>query len=151
MQYAYPADELMPLSCEGRTRGVTKSRGEVDDALGNFQLTLIDSLDTLALLGYVDDFKEAVVKLNKTLNLDGDFVISTFETNIRVLGGLLGGHAMALELAEMGKMDVRSFQLDLFNRNFSMTIASCVLRKSWATSFFQRSTRQREFPCLGST
>lgn len=105
MQYAYPADELMPLSCEGRTRGVTKSRGEVDDALGNFQLTLIDSLDTLALLGYVDDFKEAIVKLNKTLNLDGDFVISTFETNIRVLGGLLGGHAMALELAEMGKMD----------------------------------------------
>lgn len=114
MQYAYPADELMPLSCEGRTRGVTKSRGEVDDALGNFQLTLIDSLDTLALLGYVDDFKEAIVKLNKTLNLDGDFVISTFETNIRVLGGLLGGHAMALELAEMGKMDVRSVPLDLF-------------------------------------
>ena len=37
MQNAYPADELMPLSCAGRTRGKTPSRGDVDDALGNFQ------------------------------------------------------------------------------------------------------------------
>lgn len=105
MQYAYPADELMPLSCKGRTRGITPSRGDVDDALGDFQLTLVDTLDTLALLGYVDEFQDAITKLNKTLNLDGNFVISTFETNIRMLGGLLGGHSMALELADMGKMD----------------------------------------------
>ena len=31
---AYPADELMPLSCKGRVRGVDPSRGDVDDALG---------------------------------------------------------------------------------------------------------------------
>ena len=32
--YAYPADELMPLSCKGRVRGIDRSRGSVDEALG---------------------------------------------------------------------------------------------------------------------
>lgn len=49
MKYAYPADELMPLSCKGRFRGVEANRGDVDDALGNFSLTLIDTLDTLVV------------------------------------------------------------------------------------------------------
>ena len=34
MNHAYPADELMPLSCKGRYRGVDQSRGDIDDALG---------------------------------------------------------------------------------------------------------------------
>ncbi|VDM09962.1 unnamed protein product [Wuchereria bancrofti] len=34
MKYAYPHDELMPLSCKGRQRGVTPPRGDIDDALG---------------------------------------------------------------------------------------------------------------------
>eukprot|EP00118_Oscarella_pearsei_P013365 m.106224 g.106224 ORF g.106224 m.106224 type:complete len:120 (+) comp37256_c0_seq13:23-382(+) len=34
MEYAYPADELMPLSCKGRVRGRDPARGDVDDALG---------------------------------------------------------------------------------------------------------------------
>lgn len=32
--HAYPADELMPLSCRGRYRDVEPNRGDVDDALG---------------------------------------------------------------------------------------------------------------------
>lgn len=32
--HAYPADELMPLTCRGRVRGLEPSRGDVDDALG---------------------------------------------------------------------------------------------------------------------
>ena len=32
--FAYPADELMPLSCKGRVRGLDRSRGSVDEALG---------------------------------------------------------------------------------------------------------------------
>lgn len=50
MKYAYPADELMPLSCKGRFRGIETNRGDVDDALGNFSLTLIDTLDTLVVI-----------------------------------------------------------------------------------------------------
>lgn len=33
-EHAYPADELMPLTCRGRIRGQEPSRGDVDDALG---------------------------------------------------------------------------------------------------------------------
>jgi len=32
--YAYPADELMPLSCRGRVRGLEPNRGDIDDSLG---------------------------------------------------------------------------------------------------------------------
>ncbi len=34
MENAFPADELMPLSCRGRYRGVELNRGDIDDALG---------------------------------------------------------------------------------------------------------------------
>jgi hypothetical protein len=34
MDNAYPADELMPLSCKGRFRGREPNRGDIDDALG---------------------------------------------------------------------------------------------------------------------
>lgn len=32
--FAYPADELMPLSCKGRYRGIEENRGDIDDAMG---------------------------------------------------------------------------------------------------------------------
>lgn len=31
---AYPADELMPLSCKGRYRGSERDRGDIDSTLG---------------------------------------------------------------------------------------------------------------------
>ena len=34
--HAYPADELMPLTCKGRVRGQDKGRGDIDNALGRF-------------------------------------------------------------------------------------------------------------------
>jgi mannosidase alpha-like ER degradation enhancer 3 len=34
MENAYPADELMPLSCKGRYRDTQPSRGDIDDSLG---------------------------------------------------------------------------------------------------------------------
>nr|XP_022322895.1 ER degradation-enhancing alpha-mannosidase-like protein 3 [Crassostrea virginica] len=95
MKYAFPADELMPLSCKGRYRGTEPSRGDVDDTLGNFTLTLIDTLDTLAVMGQVEKFESAVKLVIDYAKFDSDIIVSVFETNIRVLGGLLGGHVMA--------------------------------------------------------
>ncbi|XP_051868114.1 ER degradation-enhancing alpha-mannosidase-like protein 3 [Pristis pectinata] len=103
MEHAYPADELMPLTCRGRVRGLEPSRGDVDDALGKFSLTLVDTLDTLALLNQVEEFEVAVKKVINDVHLDNDIVVSVFETNIRVLGGLLGGHAMATILKEQSE------------------------------------------------
>ncbi|XP_054569478.1 ER degradation-enhancing alpha-mannosidase-like protein 3 [Eptesicus fuscus] len=103
MDHAYPADELMPLTCRGRIRGEEPSRGDVDDALGKFSLTLIDSLDTLVVLNKTKEFEDAVKKVLRDVNLDNDVVVSVFETNIRVLGGLLGGHSLAIMLKEKGE------------------------------------------------
>lgn len=104
MDHAYPADELMPLTCRGRVRGLEPSRGDIDDALGKFSLTLIDTLDTLALLNKTVEFEEAVRRVVADVRLDNDIVVSVFETNIRVLGGLLGGHSMAVMQKENGRM-----------------------------------------------
>ncbi|GMR31177.1 hypothetical protein PMAYCL1PPCAC_01372 [Pristionchus mayeri] len=95
MKYAWPADELMPLTCAGRVRGVTPSRGDVDDSLGNFSLTLIDTLDTLIVVGAYDEFEDAVKKVVENVRFDSDLIVSVFETNIRVLGGLISGHLMS--------------------------------------------------------
>nr|DBA18211.1 TPA: hypothetical protein GDO54_016486 [Pyxicephalus adspersus] len=93
MQHAYPADELMPLTCRGRIRGQEPSRGDVDDALGN-------NIILFQVLNKTQEFEDAVRKVINDVNLDNDIVVSVFETNIRVLGGLLGGHSVALMLKE---------------------------------------------------
>ncbi|XP_044751179.1 ER degradation-enhancing alpha-mannosidase-like protein 3 [Coccinella septempunctata] len=100
MDNAYPADELMPLSCKGRYRGLSPNRGDIDDCLGNFSLTLIDSLDTLVLLGDLSEFERAVKLVISDVSFDNDIVVSVFETNIRVLGGLLSAHILAYYLQE---------------------------------------------------
>nr|XP_029545039.1 ER degradation-enhancing alpha-mannosidase-like protein 3 isoform X3 [Oncorhynchus nerka] len=103
MKYAYPADELMPLSCRGRVRGLEPNRGDIDDSLGKFSLTLIDTLDTLVVLNKLDEFEDAVRRTLRDVRLDNDVVVSVFETNIRVLGGLLGAHTMADMLRQRGE------------------------------------------------
>uniref|UniRef100_A0A3Q2YG88 alpha-1,2-Mannosidase n=1 Tax=Hippocampus comes TaxID=109280 RepID=A0A3Q2YG88_HIPCM len=102
MKYAYPADELMPLSCKGRVRGQEPNRGDIDESLGKFSLTLIDTLDTLVVLNKLDEFEDGVRKAVRDVRLDSDVVVSVFETNIRVLGGLLGAHVMADLLRQRG-------------------------------------------------
>ena len=86
MEKAFPADELMPLSCRGRFRGKEPNRGDIDDALGNFSLTLIDSLDTLVVLGDLDEFERGVKLVIDNVSFDQDVIVSVFETNIRVVG-----------------------------------------------------------------
>lgn len=98
MDNAYPADELMPLSCKGRWKGVTPSRGDMDDALGNFSLTLVDSLDTLVILGDFSEFSNAIKLVIRDVVFDQNIVVSVFETNIRMLGGLLSAHVLATAL-----------------------------------------------------
>ena len=62
MDNAFPADELMPLSCQGRFRGVQPDRGDLDDALGkwgvlNFcDIWLFSAFDFPS--GYLKKFKE---------------------------------------------------------------------------------------------
>uniref|UniRef100_A0AAQ4PSX2 alpha-1,2-Mannosidase n=1 Tax=Gasterosteus aculeatus aculeatus TaxID=481459 RepID=A0AAQ4PSX2_GASAC len=74
--YAWGHDELRPIS---------RSFGEWF-GLG---LTLIDSLDTMWILGLKEEFAEARDWVEKELSFDKNVDVNLFETTIRVLGGLL--------------------------------------------------------------
>ncbi|KAJ2774135.1 hypothetical protein IWQ56_000705, partial [Coemansia nantahalensis] len=99
MEYAFPFDELRPMSCEGRGRDrADPTNFGVNDVLGDYLLTLVDSLDTLAILGDRAGFARAV---GNTLAYLPDFNIDShvqvFEVTIRMLGGLLSAHIIATD------------------------------------------------------
>ena len=80
---AWGKDEIKPVS------GTYSSFPLRDHHLG---LTLIEALDTLWVMGLDDEFNAGVdwVKANANFDVDGD--VSVFETNIRLVGGLLSAH-----------------------------------------------------------
>ncbi|RXN30895.1 ER degradation-enhancing alpha-mannosidase 2 [Labeo rohita] len=83
LENAYPYDELRPLTCDGQ------------DTWGSFSLTLIDALDTLLILGNHTEFQRVAALLQDTVDFDIDVNASVFETNIRVVGGLLSAHLLS--------------------------------------------------------
>lgn len=52
----------------------------------SFSMTLVDSLDTLAIIGDYDEFEHAVKLVIDNVKLDNDIIVSVFETNIRMVG-----------------------------------------------------------------
>lgn len=79
-KYAFGADELLPLS---------NSPGSYWGGLG---VTLVDSLDTLWLMGLYDEFWEARDWVRDELSFDNVGAVSVFEVTIRSLGGLLSAY-----------------------------------------------------------
>ncbi|XP_075966578.1 ER degradation-enhancing alpha-mannosidase-like protein 1 [Anarhichas minor] len=95
MKYAFPEDELNPIDCEGRGPDVLNpSNININDALGNYSLTLIDTLDTLLVLGNVTEFQKAVKLVIDTVSFDKDSTVQVFEANIRILGSLISSHIL---------------------------------------------------------
>ena len=80
--YAWGRDELLPVS---------QHYNEWFD-LG---LTLVDSLDTLWLMGLEKEFKEARDWVESSLDVSPDQFVNVFETTIRVLGGLLSAYHLS--------------------------------------------------------
>ncbi|RHZ53364.1 uncharacterized protein CDV56_100679 [Aspergillus thermomutatus] len=120
IKYAFPEDELRPLSCRPLVRDRDNpAHAELNDVLGNYSLTLIDSLSSLAILSSSPDegqrawnhFQDGVsdfVKLygdgsdgpagqgERAKGFDIDSKVQVFETVIRGLGGLLSAHLFAV-------------------------------------------------------
>jgi mannosidase alpha-like ER degradation enhancer 2 len=87
MYHAYPASEIQPLTCTGTSFSLVKLPA----------LTLVDSLDTLLVLGNTTEFARSIERLRTLGNMFAvNQNVSVFETNIRVLGGLLSAHQMAV-------------------------------------------------------
>ncbi|THV64217.1 hypothetical protein D6D28_10076 [Aureobasidium pullulans] len=134
-QFAYPDDELRPLSCLPLTRDrVNPAHIEVNDVLGNYSLSVVDSLSTLAILASnpesdldhynaLDDFQEYVELVieeygdgspgpagqgRRARGFDLDSKVQVFETTIRGLGGLLSAHLFAI-----GELPIRGYEPDI--------------------------------------
>ncbi len=61
-------------------------------------VTLVDTLDTLVVLGNYSEFRHAVdLVVRVTPNFNYDVNVSLFETTIRMVGGLLSAHLMAID------------------------------------------------------
>lgn len=126
IKHAFPEDELRPLTCRPLTRDrANPAHIELNDALGNYSLTLIDSLSTLAILasspsagfdrqkkalGYFQTAIAALVENYgdgtdgpagqgvRAKGFDLNSKVQVFETVIRGVGGLLSAHEFAVGL-----------------------------------------------------
>jgi len=132
MKHAFPEDELRPLTCAPLTRDrQNPAHIEVNDVLGNYSLTLIDSLSTLAILASspppsdrgrnkpLEDFQDGIRSLVehygdgtkgpggqgiRARGFDLDSKVQIFETVIRGVGGLLSAHQFAV-----GDLPIRGY------------------------------------------
>ena len=80
-KYAWGKDELLPLSHKSST-------------WFNLGLTIVDSLDTMWLMGLTDEFNESREWVSKMV-IAQDRDVNIFETTIRVLGGLLSAYHLS--------------------------------------------------------
>lgn len=98
-KHGWGKDEVAPLS------------GGYKTTFGGWAATLVDSLDTLYIMGFRDEFEEALGAVEAIdFSTPGQEVLNVFETTIRYLGGLLSAYDLsqrkvllqkALELGEV--------------------------------------------------
>lgn len=82
-KFAWGQDELQPQSKSGV------------NSFGGLGATLIDSLDTLYIMGLDEQFQKAREWVANTLDFNKDYDASVFETTIRVVGGLLSAYDLS--------------------------------------------------------
>ncbi|CAN6701488.1 unnamed protein product [Malus baccata var. baccata] len=82
-KYAWGQDELQPQSKNGV------------NSFGGLGATLVDSLDTLYIMGLHEQFQKAREWVATSLDFDKDYEASVFETTIRVVGGLLSAYDLS--------------------------------------------------------
>ncbi|XP_068598885.1 ER degradation-enhancing alpha-mannosidase-like protein 1 [Brachionichthys hirsutus] len=117
MKYAFPEDELNPIDCQGRGPDVQNpSNININDVLGNYSLTLVDTLDTLLVLGNVTEFHKAVKLVIDTVSFDKDSTVQVFEANIRILGSLISSHILLTDPKHpFGKVDFEDYDNELLH------------------------------------
>lgn len=80
-KHAWLHDELSPITATHR------------DAFGGWAATLVDSLDTLVIMGMDNEFEEALAALDRIdFTTTEENQINIFETTIRYIGGFLGAY-----------------------------------------------------------
>ncbi|XP_054990940.1 ER degradation-enhancing alpha-mannosidase-like protein 1 [Sorex araneus] len=124
MAHAFPQDELNPIHCRGRgpDRG-DPSNLNINDVLGNYSLTLVDALDTLAIMGNSSEFQKAVRLVIDTVSFDRDSTVQVFEATIRVLGSLLSAHRIITDAKQpFGDMAVKGYDNELLHMAHDLAV-----------------------------
>lgn len=65
---------------------------------------IVDSLDTMILMNLTSRVQTAREWITKSLTWDQDQDVNTFETTIRMMGGLLGAHYLSSEFPELAPL-----------------------------------------------
>jgi hypothetical protein len=81
-KFAWGKDELKPISQQSAS-------------WFNLGLTIIDSLDTIYIMGLSDIFKEAKDWVTSSLDFNVDRFNNLFEITIRIMGGLLSAYSLS--------------------------------------------------------
>ncbi|TDZ60807.1 Mannosyl-oligosaccharide 1,2-alpha-mannosidase [Colletotrichum trifolii] len=89
-RYAWGYDEYHPIAKTGRQMA-PKGLGWI----------IVDSLDTMILMNQTSRLAQARQWLSKDLTYDQDQDVNTFETTIRMLGGLLSAHYLSNEYPQL--------------------------------------------------
>ncbi|TFK32630.1 glycoside hydrolase family 47 protein [Crucibulum laeve] len=126
MKHAYPFDELLGLS------------GGKSNKFNGWGVTLVDSLDTMWLMGLKQEFLSATQEVaNQQFRMrTRSDVAAFFETVIRYLGGLLSAYALSGETVFLSRADeLGSHLLPVFNGTASGFPAYAVNFDTGRTSF----------------
>ncbi|XP_057689397.1 mannosyl-oligosaccharide 1,2-alpha-mannosidase IA-like isoform X1 [Corythoichthys intestinalis] len=87
-QYAWGKNELRPLT----------KNGHIGNMFGGLRgASIIDSLDTLYIMGLLDEYNDAKEWVRNSLDLTSNGEASLFEVNIRYVGGLLSAYYLTGE------------------------------------------------------
>ncbi|KAH8676749.1 glycoside hydrolase [Tricladium varicosporioides] len=92
-RYAWGYDEFHPVSKKGRQM-TPKGMGWI----------IVDALDTMMLMNLTSRLTHAREWLSTKLNYEQDQEVNTFETTIRMLGGLLSAHYLSTEFPDMAPL-----------------------------------------------
>jgi hypothetical protein len=117
MSHAFPLDELDPIHCLGRgPDSANPSNININDALGDYLLTLVDSLSSLVVFGNHSEFKRATRLVIDNLSFEKDSTVQVFEATIRILGGLISAHLIVTDVEQpFGNMTLPEYDNELLS------------------------------------
>ncbi|XP_008278823.1 mannosyl-oligosaccharide 1,2-alpha-mannosidase IA isoform X2 [Stegastes partitus] len=106
-RYAWGKNELRPLT----------RNGHIGNMFGGLRgASIIDSLDTLYIMGLMEEYTEAKDWVQTSLDLNSNGEASLFEVNIRYVGGLLSAYYLTgEELFRSKAMELGEKLLPAFN------------------------------------
>ncbi|KAB2571563.1 Endoplasmic reticulum mannosyl-oligosaccharide 1,2-alpha-mannosidase [Lasiodiplodia theobromae] len=102
-KYAWGYDEFHPVSKKGRQM-----------VPGGMGWIIVDALDTLILMNLTTQLTHAREWVSTSLDYEKDHDVNTFETTIRMLGGLLSAHYLSTEFPHYAPIALKEGEEDLF-------------------------------------